>query len=661
MFNSKNIISVTPEKKFLFTSPFEIYGNNCIVDGGFINGKIIDDYTIQVNISPITCILNNTLIILSQSYSLDLNLVQYIDSGKIVVLLHFIKCSKNEQPNVFFRLAYVSNPTFELYPPVYIDQINKTDIIDEYPTLVLGTFTFTKEPFSNKLSAFINSTPDQIIDNYLDFPKIKLGKLNNSYIIRPLDNITTKLAKFIKGHSGNTGATGSTGGTGKTGNTGLIGGTGSTGGTGKLNTDFAVKHYIHHQTKFASVWNINHNLNQLYLHIQVYDISHKIIIPNEIILIDNNNIQIDFNGQEIIGIVDIIGGIYKPDQKQIHYGYKESFIGNETLILTGGTGGTGGIGKRGLQGYQGPQGLPGIQGPPGTDGCDGKMGPEGVRGPDGARGQIGKAGCKGLPGDQGPQGPTGGTGNTGGVGGPCKFINIDQDKIDEFLEYMEILNTFPCQLFPIGSVYITFNEKLPTILLSCGKWELIENKFLYADANTSNLLGGEEKHKLLISEIPEHSHKIELANSGKHNHLTDLSVSSINDFLHDHSSSVLSNGKHTHEIECFNSNNHTHFVDCGESGKDLIGHIFKGASGNLDCLLSGDHIHDINIIDDNSSYHTHNTIIINNNVSHNHENINFSKSSITHDHEIIQNPVYESKEHNNMPPYITAYIWRRIE
>lgn len=65
-------------------------------------------------------------------------------------------------------------------------------------------------------------------------------------------------------------------------------------------------------------------------------------------------------------------------------------------------------------------------------------------------------------------------------------------------------------IYPVGSVYITFNETSPTDVIG-GTWELLENTFLYSSSGTIGEKGGESTHTLISDEIPEHAHAIRVA------------------------------------------------------------------------------------------------------------------------------------------------------
>lgn len=62
-------------------------------------------------------------------------------------------------------------------------------------------------------------------------------------------------------------------------------------------------------------------------------------------------------------------------------------------------------------------------------------------------------------------------------------------------------------IYPVGSVYITFNETSPTDVVG-GTWELLNNTFLYSSADATGTTGGEKAHLLTIDEMPNHQHGI---------------------------------------------------------------------------------------------------------------------------------------------------------
>jgi len=62
-------------------------------------------------------------------------------------------------------------------------------------------------------------------------------------------------------------------------------------------------------------------------------------------------------------------------------------------------------------------------------------------------------------------------------------------------------------MYPIGSIYITINDVNPSTLFG-GTWEQVKDTFLLCagDKYKAGTIGGEEKHKLTIDEMPSHRH-----------------------------------------------------------------------------------------------------------------------------------------------------------
>ena len=65
------------------------------------------------------------------------------------------------------------------------------------------------------------------------------------------------------------------------------------------------------------------------------------------------------------------------------------------------------------------------------------------------------------------------------------------------------------KIYPVGSIYISANSTSPAELFG-GTWERIKDVFLLAagDTHAAGSTGGEEQHKLTISELPPHSHAV---------------------------------------------------------------------------------------------------------------------------------------------------------
>lgn len=68
-----------------------------------------------------------------------------------------------------------------------------------------------------------------------------------------------------------------------------------------------IESYEFVQSASASTWNVNHNLNTSLPSVQVYGADNKVLFPDDIEIIDNNNVQLTF-GQLLTGRAIILTG-----------------------------------------------------------------------------------------------------------------------------------------------------------------------------------------------------------------------------------------------------------------------------------------------------------------------------------------------------------------
>lgn len=108
------------------------------------------------------------------------------------------------------------------------------------------------------------------------------------------------------------------------------------------------------------------------------------------------------------------------------------------------------------------------------------------------------------------------------------FVSDPQGQINSHNERITALEN---QIYPVGSIYLSVDEKNPAILFG-GSWEQLTNTFLYASeqitesnqypaynlnssGNKQSLKqGGEQTHTLTIAEMPSHKHAIHVSNNG---------------------------------------------------------------------------------------------------------------------------------------------------
>ena len=85
-------------------------------------------------------------------------------------------------------------------------------------------------------------------------------------------------------------------------------------------------------------------------------------------------------------------------------------------------------------------------------------------------------------------------------------ITISEKKIED--KDQNLLDTLN-MVYPVGSIYMSVNSTSPASLFG-GTWERIKDRFLLAsgDTHAAGSTGGEEQHKLTISELPPHNHAV---------------------------------------------------------------------------------------------------------------------------------------------------------
>lgn len=189
-------------------------------------------------------------------------------------------------------------------------------------------------------------------------------------------------------------------------------------------------------------------------------------------------------------------------------------------------------------------------------------------------------------------------------------------------------------IYPVGSIYISANETSPSALFG-GTWEQIKDKFLLSAGDTygAGTTGGEAAVKLTAAQsgIPAHSHGL-----NSHTHSLGNHAHSLNSHTH-------SLGGHTHNVpnaQGYNANSSAvgrrriasgsaaYTIASTSSSDMLYGATTAAASGNTGAA-SG-----------NTGAASGNTGAASGNTAN--------------------NTVAEaSQAHNNMPPYLAVYVWKR--
>lgn len=264
--------------------------------------------------------------------------------------------------------------------------------------------------------------------------------------------------------------------------------------------------------------------------------------------------------------------------------------------------------------------------------------------------------------------------------------------------------------YPIGSIYMSANNTNPTVYFG-GEWVawgsgrvpvgVDANDAEFSEAEST---GGEKVHTLTSGEIPSHNHSI--------NEKT--YTSGINSVNHTHGIGAHSHGlnNHTHTTNSFSvataaeSVNHTHTFAANTStpSPELTGSFWNVAAQNSSISYSANGIVKVRNANEHHGYavntnndgtdgytidatHTHLVSGTTGGISANHNHavtipittsngpsvattansaqFNSGNQSANHTHNITiaahnTNSTGSGNTHNNLQPYITCYMWKRV-
>jgi len=203
--------------------------------------------------------------------------------------------------------------------------------------------------------------------------------------------------------------------------------------------------------------------------------------------------------------------------------------------------------------------------------------------------------------------------------------------VDEKLNWLYgQLQDTASKLYPVGSVYISFNATDPSTLFG-GTWTRLKDRFLLACGDTypANSTGGSATKTITTSNMPSHTHSV--SSSGSHTH------SSAN-------VTVSTAGSHTHTAGTLNLTGRFQAGKDGQTGAfskyaDFGRGLDDSYNGSITQLSASGHWTGATA---SAGSHTH-TVSIASSGSHTHTTSSVGGST----------PL------NILPPYQTVYMWRR--
>lgn len=189
--------------------------------------------------------------------------------------------------------------------------------------------------------------------------------------------------------------------------------------------------------------------------------------------------------------------------------------------------------------------------------------------------------------------------------------SISQDNVtglDDRLDEIESdISDMVDLIYPIGSIYMSVNSANPSTLFG-GTWQQLKDKFLLSagDTYSAGATGGEATHTLTQNEMPSHTHT-----QNSHTHTTDN---------HYHMPSSLTEYFVTSEESTANNTR----VSYNASGNRLV-------DGQMDTS--------------DSTFH--------------HRSATSSEGVYVNSTTATNQNTGGGQSHNNMPPYLAVYMWKR--
>lgn len=200
-------------------------------------------------------------------------------------------------------------------------------------------------------------------------------------------------------------------------------------------------------------------------------------------------------------------------------------------------------------------------------------------------------------------------------------------------------------IYPVGSIYMSATNVNPQVLFG-GTWKQIKDRFLLSagDAYKAGDTGGEATHKLTAEEMPTHGHSYS-GNTGNqsagHTHGFSATTGTVS-ANHTHSGTTSSNGQHSHTAK--------YTANDTASGSNRNRFNAGGSAYSNTALTNeaGQHTHTFTT-GGISANHTHGVSGTTGDISTGH----------THSFSGNTGNAGSGAEHNNMPPYMCVYVWKR--
>ena len=204
------------------------------------------------------------------------------------------------------------------------------------------------------------------------------------------------------------------------------------------------------------------------------------------------------------------------------------------------------------------------------------------------------------------------------------------------------------KIYPVGSIYMSVNSTNPKDLFG-GTWERLKDRFLLGsgDSYSAGATGGASSVTLSSNQIPGHTHSFSAtsgATTPSHTHSFSATSGGVSTgHKHDWSGTTSSNGSHTHTLQGYGA-----VLDKGSTGWRFGSGGSSTASGIVNS--NGSHTHTVSgTTGYQSNGHTHSVS----------GTTGSGGASHTHSVSGTSGSTGGGGSHENMPPYLAVYIWKR--
>ena len=226
-----------------------------------------------------------------------------------------------------------------------------------------------------------------------------------------------------------------------------------------------------------------------------------------------------------------------------------------------------------------------------------------------------------------------------------RIDNLQVTSVTKVFTLMPGIMNIIDKVYPVGSIYMSVNNTSPADLFG-GTWQELTGRFLLgrSTGHAAGSTGGEEEHTLTSNEMPAHTH-----NGPSHTHTGPSHT-------HTGPSHTHTIASHTHTASTASAGAHSHYIRRAKiAATGTARHAIQDESKNPDNNMkstqsAGAHTHTVTV--NGSGQLTTGAAGTGNTGAAGTGNTGASGTGAT-------SSTGGGAAHNNMPPYLAVYMWKR--